>query len=189
MRAVEAIGPNACAVIEFVLFDTDGNVVDRSDPEGVTYVHGYGMLVPGLEAGLAGMKAGEKKRVAVGSDEGFGDHDEELVMEIDRSELPDPSAVALGDEIVAESPEGDEAYLRVVEIRPDTVVVDGNHPLAGLSRVYEVKVRAVREATLDEVEAAARELEVAEAEALGDPDAPPLAPPGEALVQLGRRKS
>jgi FKBP-type peptidyl-prolyl cis-trans isomerase SlyD len=185
---VEVIGPNACAVIEFVLSDDEGEEIDRSDPEGVTYVHGYGMLVPGLEAGLSGMRAGERKRIPVTSEEGFGDRDEELVMELARDELPNPKAVEVGDEVVAESPEGDEAVLRVVEVLADAVIVDGNHPLAGVGLVYDVMVRSVRAATVDEIEAAARELAVAEDELFGsEPEVSGAGPQG--LVQLGVRKS
>jgi FKBP-type peptidyl-prolyl cis-trans isomerase 2 len=112
-------------------------------------------------------------------EEGFGDHDEELVMEIGRDELPDPGAVAVGDELVAESADGEEAVVVVVDVREDSVIVDGNHPLAGEALAYDVVVKSVRRATLEEIAAAARELEAVD----GVEDPPPH------LVRLGTRKN
>src|SRR5262249_21535517 len=115
--------------------------------------------VPGLELALAGMRVGEEKKVVLQPEEGFGERDEELVLEVDRSELPRPAEVAPGDELVAESPEGEEVPLRVVEVKTDSVVVDANHPLAGVPLHYLVKVREIRPATDDEVRAAAEEFD------------------------------
>ena len=69
--------------------------------------------------------------------------------------MPRPDVVAVGDELVAESPDGDEAVLRVIEVKPDVVVLDGNHPLAGETLHYSVVVRDVRPATDEEIERAA----------------------------------
>jgi FKBP-type peptidyl-prolyl cis-trans isomerase SlyD len=161
---VETIQPNARVLIDYVLEDDEGHVLDRSDAPGaepIAYVHGYGMVVPGLEAALAGMRAGEEKKVVLKPEEGFGDRDEELVLEVDRAELPRPAEVMPGDELVAESPEGDEVPLRVVEVKEDCVLVDANHPLAGVTLHYLVKVREVRAATDDEVAEAAEAFEEA----------------------------
>ena len=89
-----------------------------------------------------------------------------------------------GDEFAAESPEGEEALLRVLEVRPDGVLVDANHPLAGLTLRYDVKIREVRVATDEEIAEAAAGFE---ASGYDEP-----APHGEgeaALVQLRPKKS
>jgi FKBP-type peptidyl-prolyl cis-trans isomerase SlyD len=99
-------------------------------------------------------------------------------VEVDRSEMPRPDRVSVGDEIVAESPDGDEAALVVVDINGDTVVLDGNHPLAGKTLHYSVIVRHVGLATDSEIEEAARAFE--EARASMEPE------PQSDLVQLGR---
>ena len=159
-----SIQPNAHVTLAYTLKDDDGEILDTSegeDGEPIRYVHGYGMLVPGLEAALAGKTAGEKLDVVVSAEEGFGDHDADLVVEIERADFPDPAAIQEGDEFVAESPDGDEVVMRVVEIKGDAVVVDANHPLAGVTLHYSVEVQDVREATSEEVESAAREFEEA----------------------------
>jgi FKBP-type peptidyl-prolyl cis-trans isomerase SlyD len=158
------ISPNAYVTLDYVLKDGDGEVLDTSDGEGgepIAYVHGYGMLVPGLEAGLVGLRIGEERDILVPAEAGYGDRDEELVMEVDRADFPDPAKVEEGDEFVAESPDGDEVVMRVVELRPESVVVDANHPLAGVALHYSVKVLTVRVATEEEIASAAADFEEA----------------------------
>ena len=112
--------------------------------EPLRYVHGYGMLVPGLEKGLSGLGPGDAAEIVVPPEEAYGLHDEELVFAIDRSDAPNAGE---GDEVVLEDEDGDEAVARVVEVGDEELVVDGNHPLAGMTLRYRVHVREVREAT------------------------------------------
>jgi FKBP-type peptidyl-prolyl cis-trans isomerase SlyD len=154
------IQPNRHVTLDYELRDEGGALVDASEADGgepMRYVHGYGMIVPGLEAALAGLAVGDEREVVVPPDAAYGDYDDDLVLELDRSELP--QAVDVGDELVAESPDGDELMLSVLEVRNDVVVVDGNHPLAGQTLSYHVKVRDVREATDEEIASAAADLD------------------------------
>jgi FKBP-type peptidyl-prolyl cis-trans isomerase SlyD len=156
------IQANRYVTLDYELRDESGALVDASEADGgepMRYVHGYGMIVPGLEAALVGLGAGDERDVVVPADAGYGEYDEDLVLELDRSELP--QAVEVGDELVAQSPDGDELMLNVLEVRDDSVVVDGNHPLAGQTLSYHVKVREVREATEEEIAAAASHLDEA----------------------------
>lgn len=155
---MKTIQPNARVVLEYTLKDEKGAVLDSSDAEDgepIVYVHGYGMLVPGLEAALVGLEVGSAKDVTVSPEEGFGDRDDELVLEVDRSDFPDPKKVAVGDEVVAESPDGDEVPMRVIEVKKDSVVVDANHPLAGVTLRYSVLVKEVAQASDEEIAEAA----------------------------------
>jgi FKBP-type peptidyl-prolyl cis-trans isomerase SlyD len=159
---IPTIRPNTHVTLDYELRDDDGEVVDASQAEGgepIRYVHGYGMLVPGLEAALVGLQTGDERDVVVPAEAGYGEYDEGLVLEVERSELPDPKSVRIGDELVAESPDGEELALSVVEVHDDVVVVDANHPLAGMTLRYHVKVRDVRAATVEEIERAAAELD------------------------------
>lgn len=187
MPTKATIEPNSRVVLDYTLRDVDDDVIDASDAddgEPIVYVHGYGMLVPGLEKALTGLSAGDEKEVVIAPDEGFGERDEELVLEIDRSEMPRPEAVEVGDELVAESPEGDEAVMRVIDVKPDAVVLDGNHPLAGETLRYSVRIRDVRPATEKEIEEAAAAFEeVAES---WEPHDHGVNGAGGDLVQLGR---
>jgi FKBP-type peptidyl-prolyl cis-trans isomerase SlyD len=183
---MDRIGPNARVLLDYTLRDGEGDVIDASDAddqgEPIVYVHGYGMIVPGLERALVGLKEGDSKDVTVPPEEGYGERDEELIVEVARSEMPRPDAVAVGDEIVAESPDGDEAVLTVIEIDGDTIILDGNHPLAGETLRYSVIIRSVRQATDDEIKEAAKSFEEAQAEA----EAPEETHEHDSLVQLRR---
>jgi FKBP-type peptidyl-prolyl cis-trans isomerase SlyD len=164
------IQPNTHVVVDYELRDDEGDLLDASEAEGghpIRYVHGYGMLVPGLESALLGLKAGDEREVIVPAEAGYGEYDETLVLQIDRAEFPNPKEVEVGDEFVAESPDGDEIAMNVVEVREDVVVVDANHPLAGMTLRYHVKVRDVRQATEDEIERAASDLDDAHAHVHG----------------------
>jgi FKBP-type peptidyl-prolyl cis-trans isomerase SlyD len=158
------IQPNTHVTLDYELRDDGGDLVDTSDADGaepIRYVHGYGMLVPGLESALTGLKAGDEREVLVPAEAGYGEYDEGLVLEVDRGELPDPKAVNVGDELVAESADGDDFTMSVLQVRDDVVVVDANHPLAGMALRYSVKVRDVRPATDDEIGHAAADLDEA----------------------------
>jgi FKBP-type peptidyl-prolyl cis-trans isomerase SlyD len=108
-----------------------------------------------------GLKVGDEREVVVPAEAGYGERDESLVLEIDREEFPDPKVVAVGDEFVAESEDGDEIAMSVVAVKDAVVVVDANHPLAGRTLRYQVKIRQVREATEKEIEEAASSLDEA----------------------------
>ena len=161
MKTIQA---NARVVLEYSLANEKGEVLDSSsaeDGEPIIYIHGYGMLVPGLEAALVGLEVGASKDVTVSPEDGFGDRDDELVLEIDRTDFPDPKTVTVGDEVVAESPDGEEVPMRVVEVKEETVIVDANHPLAGVTLRYSVTVKEVAEASQEEIAEAAAGFEEA----------------------------
>lgn len=191
------IEANARVVLDYTLKDDKGALLDASDGEDgepIVYVHGYGMLVPGLEAALVGLEAGATKTVTVSPEEGFGDRDEELVLEVDRSDFPNPKKIAVGDEVVAESPDGDEVPMRILEVKTDSVIVDANHPLAGRTLVYDVKVKEVAKATDEELAEAAEAFEAAGYGGCNDPthdhshDHGHGAAPEGQLVQLKRKR-
>ena len=135
------------------------------------------------------LEAGDEKEVLVSAEDGYGEHDEDLVLEVERSEFPDPEKVTPGDEFLAESPDGDDVPMRVVDVKGDAVVVDANHPLAGMALHYKVKVLLVRTATEEEIETAARELAEAEEHEHGPDCEHDHDEDGTALVQLGSKKS
>jgi FKBP-type peptidyl-prolyl cis-trans isomerase SlyD len=159
-----AIAPNTHVTLDYELRDDEGDLLDASAEDGgepIRYVHGYGMIVPGLEAALVGLHAGDERDIMVPAEAGYGEYDEELLLTIDRKEMPDPAAVEVDDELVAEAPDGGELDLKVIEVRENEVVCDANHPLAGMNLRYKVKVRDVRPATDDEIAQAAEDLDEA----------------------------
>jgi FKBP-type peptidyl-prolyl cis-trans isomerase SlyD len=172
------ISANAFVTLQYVLKDDDGEVIDSSEGGNpIEYVHGYGMLVPGLESRLLGLAVGDSKLIVVAAEEGFGDYDEELVLECERGEFPPD--VKEGDEFTAEDEDGEESPMVVMEVHPDHVIVDGNHPLAGQTLHYQIHVESIRPATDAEIAEAAEAFELAREES-GVED-----PARAGLVELG----
>jgi FKBP-type peptidyl-prolyl cis-trans isomerase SlyD len=149
------VGPDTFVTLAYTLYDEDGAVIDRTDEaEPLSYLHGYGQLVPGLERGIEGMSKGDLRSVKVPAAEAYGDYDPEAVFEIERSDFPRPDEVAVGDEFVAESDDGESIAITILEVNGDACVVDTNHPLAGEDLRFEVTVLDVRPATDGEIQKA-----------------------------------
>ncbi len=178
------IEPNMLVTLEYRLLDLEsGDCLDdtttQSDP--MSFVSGYGMVVPGLEAGLQGMSEGEMKRIELDPSAAFGLRDDELVFELPLSELPEGMKPKPGDELEIDTDEDGAETFVVVEVSGENVLLDANHPLAGREVVYEVKVRGVRPATPEEIESAAEVFESAREE-FGETEV-------QGLVTLKRGKS
>ncbi len=139
--------------IDYTLHLGDGAAIDSSDGEPLTYLHGSGQIVPGLEKALAGRAAGESLELVVPPEEGYGARDPELVHEATTAQF-DVSPVPVGLEFIASYEEGFETMGRVTSVEGDKVTVDFNHPLAGKSLHFKVEIREVREATAEELEEA-----------------------------------
>jgi FKBP-type peptidyl-prolyl cis-trans isomerase SlyD len=168
---VLAIEPNRKVILSVAVFDAiSKEPLETEFDEGVTYIHGYGQLVPGLERQLSGMQAKEKRQITVPVEEAFGERDEELMFVLPYGELGDeykPGDLEVGDALVLEDDEGDDALFHVLEVRQDGLALDGNHPLSGFSLRFDVEVTSVTEASDEEIEEAARAYSEAEESVLG----------------------
>jgi len=139
--------------IEYSLHLGDGKVIDASEPsEPLTYLHGEGQIVPGLESALEGLSAGDKKQVTVSPKDGYGERDARGVQEVDRTAFPPDFDPKPGMELTAEGEDGEPVPFVIREVRDDKIVIDLNHPLAGRTLHFDITVREVREATAEERE-------------------------------------
>ena len=137
--------------IDYSLHLGDGQVIDASSPgEPLTYLHGEGQIVPGLESALAGLDVGERKQVVIEPADGYGPHDPAGLQEVPRKSFPPDFEPKAGMELTAEGPRGEPVPFVVREVRLETILIDLNHPLAGKTLHFDVTVREVREATQDE---------------------------------------
>jgi FKBP-type peptidyl-prolyl cis-trans isomerase SlyD len=137
--------------IDYSLHLGDGRVVDASAPgQPLTYLHGEGQIVPGLESALEGLDVGERRQVVVAPGDGYGEHDPRGVQEVPRAAFPPGFEPQVGMELTAEGPDGEAVPFAVREVRPDSVLIDLNHPLAGKTLHFDVTVRDVRAATDEE---------------------------------------
>ncbi|MBP6672145.1 MAG: peptidylprolyl isomerase [Bacteroidetes bacterium] len=137
--------------IEYTLRDNDGNVLDTSEGrEPLAYLHGNGNLIPGLESQLEGKGANEALKVVVAPADGYGEFDAAQIVNVPKSQFAGVAELAVGMQFTASGPEGQQV-VTVTKIENDTVTVDGNHPLAGQTLNFDVKIIEVREATADEL--------------------------------------
>ena len=136
----------------YTVQDEDGEELDSSLGDEPLYIlEGAEQIVPGLERAVVGMQVGDKRTVALKAAEAYGDHDPDLVMRVDRSQFPAGTKLDVGDQFAAEEEDGHEHMFTVVGIENDTLLVDGNHPLAGRDLVFDVEIVEIRPATKDEV--------------------------------------
>ena len=139
--------------IDYSLHLGDGKVVDQSGPgDPLTYLHGEGEIVPGLESALEGARVGDRKQVVVAPAEGYGDHDPSGIQRVPRQAFPADFQPQVGMELSAQGPDGDEVAFVIQRVEPDAVTIDLNHPMAGKTLHFDVTVREVRAATADELE-------------------------------------
>jgi FKBP-type peptidyl-prolyl cis-trans isomerase SlyD len=147
------IGKDSVVSIDYKLHLGDGKIVDESEAgEPLVYLHGYEQIVPGLEKVLEGKSAGDTVNPTVAPADGYGDYDPEGVEEVPRSEFPEDLEIKAGGILSATDDDGDEVDFLVKEVKKDAVVVDFNHPFAGKTLHFDVKVVEVRAATAEELE-------------------------------------
>ena len=144
------IGKDTVVELQYQLFDTDGELIEKTD-EPVEYLHGgYGGMFPAVEKALEGKDVGESCRVRLTPDDGFGDYDADLVHVEPRDKFPGDLQVGMQFEGTGEESHETIIYT-VTDIAEDKVVVDGNHPLAGQTLHIECTVAGVRAASAEEV--------------------------------------
>jgi FKBP-type peptidyl-prolyl cis-trans isomerase SlyD len=148
----ESISANKVVTIHYTLRNDAGEVLDSSEGQPpMSYLHGAGNIVPGLEKQLEGKGAGDKLVAVVSPDEGNGNKQGTGAQAIPR-EAFEGMDVQPGMTLVVEDDDGEQMPLRVIAVEADRVLVDLDHPLAGETLHFTVEVIAVREATEEELE-------------------------------------
>lgn len=146
------ISDNKVASIHYTLTDQAGEVVDSSQgAEPLTYLQGFGNIIPGLEEALNGKSAGDSLEVTVPPEKGYGPVVEEMVQAVPRDAFQGVEELEVGMRFQAQTASGPVAVV-VTEVADETVTVDGNHPLAGKTLNFAVEVVEVRDATADEIQ-------------------------------------
>ncbi|MBE0494175.1 MAG: FKBP-type peptidyl-prolyl cis-trans isomerase [Thiomicrospira sp.] len=130
--------------ISFTLCLPDDTPIDQTEPgEIYRFKIGEGSLLANLEALLVGLEVGTQAKFFVPPEDGFGFPDPTNVYTMQRAEFPNDMALKVGDVVGFDTPTGDEVPGTVVKIQEDDITVDFNHPLAGQTFVFEVKIEAV----------------------------------------------
>ncbi len=135
----------------FTFTNEDGETVYQSDPEASPwYIHGHGLIMPVLEEKLAGHEEGDRFTFDLTPEQSFGSHYENLLFEAEKSQLPSDLDMELGCGVEIEMQSGDRMLAYIVEIKDETVILDGNHPLAGMDLTCTLNVEEVREPSEEE---------------------------------------
>lgn len=137
--------------LNYILKSDSGAIVDRSDNGSFMYLHGAKNIIPGLETALEGKSAGDDVSVSVSPDQGYGVRDESRIQPIPRQKFEQTEDIELGMQFQAQGPGGEMFVVTVVGVDEQNVVVDGNHPLAGVQLNFEVNIIDVRDASASEL--------------------------------------
>ena len=136
----------------YTLRDPSGRVVDTSaGSEPIAYLEGAGQIIDGLDEQLRSAQPGEKRQVIVPANKAYGERDPAQVQRVKRSLLPVEGELKVGDQFQTDS----DRYAPVVTvagIEGDDVLVDANHPLAGIDLTFDVEILSARPATASELE-------------------------------------
>ncbi|HEX8986988.1 MAG TPA: peptidylprolyl isomerase [Rhodocyclaceae bacterium] len=144
------VGKDSVVTLDYRVTDLQGNLVDEGE-QPLVYLHGgYGGIFAKIEETLQGKAQGEHFDVKLEPEDAFGEYDAELVLIEPRSLFPDNIEVGMQFERAGEEGEEDELFT-ITDIAEDKVVVDGNHPLAGIGLVFSCTISEVRAATAEEI--------------------------------------
>ncbi len=129
---------------EYTLSDDNGKVLESNrGEEPVTYRHGEHQIIPGLEKALSGMDVNDEKKICVQPEDAYGPVNPEGFKEVARTEIP-AVELQVGTMLHARGPKGEDFSVRVHEIKPETVILDLNHPLAGKTLNFDVKILSIQ---------------------------------------------
>lgn len=133
----------------YTLRNGEGELIESTEGKPVSIIEGRNGLLHRVESALMGASVGERCQVVVPAAEGYGDYDSSLIIEIARADLP--ADTKQGDTVYAETEDGETVELKVLRFNEDSVVLDGNHPLAGVELNFELEVTRKRLATMNEL--------------------------------------
>lgn len=146
------IADNRVVSFHYTLTGSDAQIIDQSSGEPLSYLHGAGNIVVGLEKALTGKQAGDRFDVDVGPEEGYGLRDDQLTQSVPREAFQGVDVIQPGMQFSAQTPQG-SLMVTVVEVDDTMVKIDQNHPLAGETLHFAVEITDVRDATQEELQA------------------------------------
>lgn len=144
---------NMVVTLAYDLYLDDDELIDSSEELGpLEYLHGHNQILPGLERAVTGLIVGESIEVGVPPERAYGPRVEDSLEVIPRQAFPDDLEMEVGMELeLVDSETGAEMVAYISDIGPDAVMIDFNHPLAGETLFFEVKVLEIRPATAEEL--------------------------------------
>jgi len=143
---------HAAVAMHYTLTNAEGEVLDSSEGQDpLTYLHGTGGVIPGLEAALLDKAEGDQFTAVIEPNEAYGVVDPSLVQVVPRSAFAGVKSIEAGMRFTASDEQGQQQSVAIAAVNGDEITVDGNHPLAGETLHFEVEVVSVRTATEEEI--------------------------------------
>jgi FKBP-type peptidyl-prolyl cis-trans isomerase SlyD len=146
------VAADTAVTINYTLTNDSGEVLETSqgrDP--LTYIHGAGRLIKGLEVAMDGKSPKDAFTVRIGPEDAYGDYRKDLVFEVPKSQFQEFDGLEVGIPLRVQTPNG-AMVVTVGEIGDDSVILDGNHPLAGIALTFNIELLDVRDATAEELD-------------------------------------
>ena len=145
------VGDNLVVNMHYKLTDNDGNVIDNSEgKEPLAYLHGAKNLIPGLENALVGKAEGEDVKVQIAPVDGYGDVNPDLIQTVTKESFQGVDKIEEGMGFESQGPDGSIQNIVIKKVVGNKILVDGNHPLAGMDLNFDVKIVSIREASDEE---------------------------------------
>ncbi|UII29450.1 peptidylprolyl isomerase [Fulvivirga maritima] len=122
----------------------DGSVFDSSkDREPLEFELGSGMMIAGFDKAVTGMKIGDSKTADIPADEGYGQKNAEMVVEVPKAQLPADLKPEVGQQLAMQQPNGQSIPVLVTKVEAETIEIDANHPLAGKDLVFDIELVSI----------------------------------------------
>ena len=119
----------------------DGTVFDSStERDPLQFTIGAGEIIPGFEQAVLGMNTGESKTTKIPVDEAYGSYRPEMVVEVERDQMPPEMEPEVGQQIQIQQPSGQIIPVTITNISDSTVTLDANHPLAGEDLIFDIEL-------------------------------------------------
>lgn len=129
--------------LEYTLKLDDGSTADSNvGGEALVYEHGGEQILPALEKELAGLEVGATRHVELSAEQGYGVRRDDLVREVPIDRIPEDGRFA-GARLMSQGPTGQPIVAQVVSVTETSAMVDLNHPLAGQTLIFDVKILAI----------------------------------------------
>jgi FKBP-type peptidyl-prolyl cis-trans isomerase 2 len=134
-------GKNDSVKMHYTCTTDDGMVFSSKEQDKpLQFIVGKGDLLQPIEDGVIGMELNETKVINIPHQEAYGDVYKELIQEVDKELLPENVAVKVGLQLTSKQDDGSEIHFRITKVMENSVIVDGNHPLAGKDLEFEIEL-------------------------------------------------
>ena len=127
------------------VFDTSRQPGEGQQAEPLSFTLGEQKVIPGFEQAVADMEPGEKRTITLSPEQAYGPRRDDMVQQVDKSELPDDLDARPGQQLQLRMQNGQTVPVVITDVTDDQITIDANHPLAGKTLVFDIELVSVDE--------------------------------------------